>query len=104
MPQPTSETHANNPSSTKIYFQVFAALMILLALTVGAALVDLGALNEFVALAIAATKAVLVILFFMHVRSSSRITWLFVATGFVWLSILLVLTMSDYLSRGWMGR
>lgn len=98
-PEPTAESH----TSTKIYYQIFVALLVLLALTVGISYVDLGAFNEFIALAIAAAKAVLVILFFMHVRSSSRLTWLFVAAGFVWLGILFLLIMSDYMSRGWMG-
>ena len=53
-------------------------------------------------LAIACTKASLVILFFMGVRWSSRLTWVVAASGFVWLLILFGITMSDYLSRGWM--
>ena len=53
-------------------------------------------------LTIALTKAALVILFFMGVRWSSRLTWVVAASGFVWLLILFGITMSDYLSRGWM--
>lgn len=86
--------------STKLYFGVFAALMVLTALTVAASRIDLGGLNVFVALVIAITKAVLVVLFFMHVRYSSRLTQLFVSAGFFWLVILLTLTLSDYLTRG----
>ncbi len=56
-----------------------------------------------VALAIAVTKASLVVLFFMHVRYSTPLTWLVVASGFVWLAILLALAFADYLSRGWLG-
>ncbi len=104
MSQTTPEPVAENHTSTKIYYQIFAALLILLALTVGVSYVDLGVFNEVIALAIAAAKALLVILFFMHMRSSSRLTWLFAAAGFVWLAILIALTMSDYVSRGWMGR
>jgi cytochrome c oxidase subunit 4 len=63
--------------------------------------VDLGALNNVVMLAIACTKALLVILFFMHVRWSSRLTWVVAASGFVWLLILFGITMTDYLTRGW---
>src|SRR3954464_8105879 len=103
MTQPLSEPTAEHAPSTKIYYQVFGALMVLLALTIGASFVNLGAFNELLALAIAAAKAVLVILFFMHVRSSSRVTWLFAAAGFVWLIILVGWTFSDYVSRGWMG-
>ncbi len=71
-------------------------------LTYAAALVDFGFFNNVVMLAIAVTKASLVILFFMGVRWSSRLTWVVAASGFVWLLILFGLTMSDYLSRGWM--
>ncbi len=88
--------------SKKIYFAIFGALMVLTAITVFAANVDPGSekLNTIVALAIAVTKAMLVILFFMHVRYSSRLTWVVVAGGFLWLLIMVGLTMSDYLSRG----
>jgi cytochrome c oxidase subunit 4 len=87
----------------RLYYGIFAALMVLTAVTVGVAFVDLGALNDVVALAIAVTKAVLVILFFMHVRYSSRLTWLVVIGGFFWLGILLAMTLGDYLTRGWVG-
>jgi cytochrome c oxidase subunit 4 len=84
-----------------MYYSVFAALIVGTALTVGAAEVDLGALNNVVMLAIACTKALLVVLFFMHVRWSSRLTWVVAASGFVWLLILFGITMTDYLTRGW---
>jgi len=87
--------------SKKMYFVIFGALMVLTIITVAAANIDLGSekLNTIVALAIAVTKAMLVILFFMHVRYSSRLTWVVVAGGFLWLFIMVALTMSDYLSR-----
>ena len=84
-----------------LYYAVFAALIVGTGLTVLAAEVDLGALNNVVMLAIACTKAALVILFFMHVRWSTRLTWVVVASGFFWLLIMFGLTMSDYISRGW---
>lgn len=84
-----------------MYYAVFLALIIGTGLTVAAAEVDLGALNNIVMLAIACTKALLVILFFMHVRWSTRLTWVVVGSGFFWLLIMFTLTMSDYLSRGW---
>jgi cytochrome c oxidase subunit 4 len=84
-----------------MYYMVFGALMVGTALTVGAAEVDLGALNNVVMLAIACTKALLVILFFMHVRWATRLTWVVAASGFVWLLILFGITMTDYLTRGW---
>jgi len=84
-----------------MYYLVFIALIIGTGLTVAVAEVDLGALNNVAMLAIAATKALLVILFFMHVRWSSRLTWVVVASGFFWLLILFGLGMTDYISRGW---
>ena len=75
--------------------------MVLTAITVGVAFVNLGPLNFPVALSIAVLKATLVILFFMHVKYSSRLTKLIIAGGFFFLLVLFVLTMTDYLSRGW---
>lgn len=89
--------------STKVYFAVFSALMVFTAITVVVAFVDLGFMNNVIALGIAATKATLVVLFFMHVRYSSKLTRLIVIAGFFWLGILLLFTSSDYWSRGWMG-
>ena len=86
-----------------LYYTIFAALMVGTALTVWVAFLDLGALNNVVMLTIACIKALLVILFFMHVRWSTRLTWVVVASGFFWLLILFTLTMSDYLSRGWVA-
>ena len=89
--------------SRTVYFAIFGALMVLTAATVWAATVDFGneAVNTSIALAIAVTKAVLVILYFMHVRYSSRLTWVVIAGGFLWLFIMIALTLSDYLTRGW---
>jgi len=85
------------PRST--YFTIFALLMLGTAITVWAAFLDLGALNTVVALAIACTKAVLVVLFFMHLKYSTRLTWAVVLGSVFWLAILLVLTFNDYLTR-----
>jgi cytochrome c oxidase subunit 4 len=84
-----------------LYYGVFLALLVGTALTVAVAFVDLGAMNNVLMLGIAMTKALLVILFFMHVRWSSRLTWLVIASGFFWLLILFGITMTDYLTRGW---
>jgi cytochrome c oxidase subunit 4 len=84
-----------------MYYGVFGALMAGTALTVAVAFIDLGALNNVLMLGIAMTKALLVILFFMHVRWSTRLTWVVAASGFFWLLILFGLTMQDYLTRGW---
>jgi cytochrome c oxidase subunit 4 len=87
----------------RIYILIFLALMVGTALTVGAAFVDLGAFNDAVALTIAVIKATLVVLFFMHVRDSARMTKLSIVAGFLWLAILIGLTLSDYWSRGFLG-
>ena len=89
--------------SVKLYSAIFSALLMMTLATAGAAFIDLGGnLNTSVAMLIAACKALLVILFFMHVRYSSRLTWVFVAAGFFWLMILLALTLADVLSRRWL--
>ena len=75
--------------------------MVLTTITVIVAFINLGALNFPVALAIAIVKATLVVLFFMHVKYSSRLTKLICGTAFFFLMILFGLTLSDYLSRGW---
>jgi cytochrome c oxidase subunit 4 len=84
----------------RMYYMVFGALIVGTILTVAAARVDLGPLNNVVMLAIAATKATLVILFFMHVRWSSRLTWVVAMAGFFWLALLFSV-LGDYMSRGW---
>jgi cytochrome c oxidase subunit 4 len=86
----------------KLYLGVFGILMIGTLLTVVVAFYDLGALNNVVMLTIACVKALFVVLFFMHVRWGTRLTWVVVASGFVWLLVMFSLTMTDYLSRGWM--
>jgi cytochrome c oxidase subunit 4 len=84
-----------------LYYGVFLALIVGTGLTVLAAFFDMGAMNNVVMLTIACIKALLVILFFMHVRWSTRLTWVVVASGFFWLLIMFGLTMTDYFSRGW---
>jgi cytochrome c oxidase subunit 4 len=92
---------ADHVAPKSLYYKVFAALIVGTLLTYTAARVDLGALNNVVMLTIALTKALLVILFFMHVRWGTRLTWVVVASGFFWLLILFTVTMSDFLTRGW---
>jgi cytochrome c oxidase subunit IV len=91
---------AEHVTSRKIYFLVFAALIVLTVVTWLVAQVDLGWANDVVALTIAVVKALLVLLFFMHVRYSTRMTVLTAAAGFFWLAILIGITLSDYLTRG----
>lgn len=91
--------HHITPLST--YFIIFAALALGTILTWAASQVDLGMWNTPIALLIATIKAVLVILFFMHVIHSSRLTWVVIIGAFLWLSLLFVLTFADFLTRGW---
>lgn len=87
-------------SPVSLYITIFLALMVLTALTVGAAFVDLGQFNFLVAMIIAAFKASLVIWYFMHVKYASKLTKLTVATGMFFLAILLGLLLLDYASKG----
>jgi cytochrome c oxidase subunit 4 len=89
--------------SVRLYYVVFIMLLVLLAVTVGAAEMDLGRLNFAVAVLIASTKAVLILLYFMHLRYSLPLVWLFSAGSLFFLAILFALTLSDYFSRGWLG-
>jgi cytochrome c oxidase subunit IV len=84
-----------------VYYTVFAALMILLIVTLAAAAVDLGPWNIIIAMTIAVAKAALVVLYFMHVRYSSHLVQFFAGATFFWLAILFVMTLSDYFSRNW---
>jgi cytochrome c oxidase subunit IV len=84
-----------------VYSMVFGALLLGTAITVGAAYVDLGIFNPVVALAIACTKAVIVILFFMHVKYQSNLIKMTVGAGFFTFLVLITMTMSDYISRAW---
>ena len=88
-----------SPKTT--YYAIFGSLMVLTAVTVTVAFINLGALNFPVALAIAILKGTLVVLFFMHVKYSSQLTKLVVGSAFFFLVVLFGLTLTDYLSRGW---
>src|SRR3954468_16105921 len=90
-----------NTNSTTVYWRTCAALMALLAVTWGIAYVNLGSFNLVVALVISISKALLVALFFMHIKGSSRLLHLAATAGVIWLLILFSLTLSDYFSRGW---
>lgn len=90
-----------SPKST--YWGVFLALMVLTLITVWVAFMDLGALNNVVAMSIAVCKAVLVVWFFMHVRHAGRLVRMVVVSGFFWLLLLFLFTLADYFNRGWLG-
>jgi cytochrome c oxidase subunit IV len=86
----------------KVYTAIFVMLLLLTLVTLDIAFYNFGMLNIGIALAVATTKAVLVILFFMHVRYSPPLTAVFAGVGFVYLFILLFFTLSDFLTRGWL--
>jgi len=86
---------------TRTYYTIYVILLACTYLTWQVAFFDLGAMNTVAALGIAVFKAVIVVLFFMHVKYSTRLTWVVVMGSVFWLGILLVLTFNDYLTRGW---
>jgi cytochrome c oxidase subunit 4 len=86
----------------KTYVVVWLSLLILLAVTVGTAYVHLGWFNIAAAVTIAVLKAVIIILYFMHVRYSPKVVWIFVGAGFFWLGIIFVGTLTEYFTRAYM--
>lgn len=84
----------------KTYWKTAAALLVLLILSVISGELPLGRAGLPIALTIGAVKVILVALFFMHLRASSRVSWLFAGAGLFWLAILFTLTFGDYLTRG----
>jgi cytochrome c oxidase subunit IV len=94
-------SHEHHIVGPKTYLLILIALMVLTATTTGAAYLDMGVFNPIIALAIACLKAVLVILFFMHIRYSSKVMMLTVGAGFFTFLVLITMTLSDYISRNW---
>jgi cytochrome c oxidase subunit 4 len=92
--------HQETIVPTRTYVIILIALVVLALATTGIAFLDLGKLNTILAMTIAITKAVLVILFFMHVKYEGRLTLIFAIAGFCWLAIMLILMASDYMTRG----
>jgi cytochrome c oxidase subunit 4 len=99
-------THHVHVLPLRTYLAVFAALMGLTVVTVAIAFVDLGGFLNFgnllAALGIAAAKSILVVLFFMHLKYSNRLTWLVAGSVLLWLFIALLFTLADYASRQWL--
>ena len=95
--------HHEHIVSPKLYLGVFLFLLLMTGLTVFAASVDLGWANPVVALVIATAKATTVILFFMHIKYSTRMTQTVIVSTLFFLFLLLGLTLTDYLSRAWMS-
>ena len=98
----SDQTHSH--PTPGLYFLILVALVVGTCLTWGIAFIDLGIWNPVVALTIAVIKAVLVILFFMHVFYSNKLTKLTVAAGFFWLMIMITMSLSDYLTRTFLPR
>ncbi len=86
----------------KVYVAVFVTLLVMTAATTAISGIDLGPWNTVVALGIAVFKASLVVLFFMHARYSPRLTHMVILAGVFWLALLLLITFSDFASRGWL--
>ncbi len=108
MSQEHDPVNVNNPEHVEHhivtpfqYMLVFGTLLVFTGITVGAAFVDLGVLNPIVALGIACFKAVIVILFFMHVKYQSRLVKMTVGAGFFTFIVLITMTLTDYMSRAW---
>ncbi len=85
----------------RAYVGIFVALLVLTAATVASCHYHLGPWHDVAGLGIAAAKAILIVLFFMHARHSSRLVWLVGLSGLLWLAILLALTMTDVATRDW---
>lgn len=90
----------DHPASTRTYYLVFVALLVLLAATVLAAEIEHRAANTLLSIGIAVAKALLIMIFFMHLKFAKSLIRVFAAAGFLWLGILFALLFSDYLSRG----
>jgi cytochrome c oxidase subunit 4 len=93
--------HEHHIVSPRVYVVIFIALLVGTTLTVAASYVNLGIFNPIIALGIACTKATLVVLFFMHVKYSTRLTMLTVGAGIFMFLVLVGMTLSDYISRAW---
>lgn len=83
----------------KTYYKIGIALFVLMSMTIAVAYINLGIFNIYIALTIAVIKALLVVMYFMHVKYNTRLTWIFAGAGFLWLIIMFTLTMSDYVTR-----
>jgi len=98
-----AHAHSHHVIAVRTYVIIYVVLMLLLVATVAASSLPLGSgAHLFVAMTIAAIKAVLIVLFFMHVYYSAPLTWVIAGGSLVWLGLLLVFLLADYISRGWL--
>jgi cytochrome c oxidase subunit 4 len=93
----------NSHPTIRLFAAIWGLLILLLALTVLVARYDLGAFSLPIALLIAVVKGALILLYFMNVRYGSREVWLFAGAAYLWVMILLVGTLQDYISRHWIS-
>jgi cytochrome c oxidase subunit 4 len=89
-------------TSVRTYFLIYLTLLALLIATAGASLLPATAPHLLIAMTIAVVKAVLIVLFFMHVYYSSRLTWVVSVASFLWMALLFAFLLADYYSRGWL--
>jgi cytochrome c oxidase subunit 4 len=87
--------------SIRKYILIWSALLLLLLATWFFSRIDLHAFNSVIALSISILKMILIIVYFMHIRRGPRLVWVIAGAGFVWLLVLIDLTLSDYLTRGY---
>ncbi len=105
MPSETTTELHSVPMTVKAYLHIFGALLGLLGVTIGIAFIPTSAhpwqgdLLTTIAFAIASAKALLIILYFMHVKEGTKLIWIVAASGFIWLVILFTLTFNDYAAR-----
>lgn len=96
--------HGAEHPTLKVYYTTFAWLMVLLVVTLGAAMIDLGPLNIVIAMGIAAVKIGFIMIFFMHLKYTSLLSKVFAGSGIVWLLIMFGLTLADFFTRPWLPR
>lgn len=96
-----SESHHIVP--VRVYLSIISILMVLTVVTVWAGFIDFGFLNTVIAVGIAVIKALLVVMFFMHLKYSARILWLYAGAGAVFFLIMIAFLLGDYRSRAWMA-
>jgi len=99
MSEPTHHVHKVVPP--KVYLAVWGSLLFFTALTLGVSYLELGVFNAVAAIGIAVVKSTLVVLFFMHIRYSSKLTKLTICSGVFLFLVLITMTLTDYISRAW---
>jgi cytochrome c oxidase subunit IV len=102
----STSVHEHEPGHilpVRTYLTIYIGLLVLLGATVGAAYINVEPFNFALTMVIALAKAVMILLIFMHVRYSERLIWVFSSAAFLWLAILIALSLNDYFTRGWLN-